>query len=125
VNPHAQNFRNHRAATGAPLRCASGVDAQHCATGAFSLVRGELHELAPGRIRNTLINGVVPVRWHVGNVQVFKNDQTKAVDRFTAFLMCKVGAVVGRPLVGVVERPYRLAPLWAALSKASVTVPAR
>lgn len=95
MDTHTQVFRNHRAAAGAFLRCASGVNAQHSTTGTFSLVRGELHELAPGHVRDASIDGAVSVGLHVLNVKVLEDDQAEAVDELAALLVREVGAPVG------------------------------
>ena len=107
-----QVFGNHRATTGAFLCRASGVNVQHNTTGAFSLVRGVLHELTPGHIRNTSIDDTVPIRLHGRNVQVFKDDQAEAVYQLAAFLVREVGTAVRGAPVGVIERTQHLATLW-------------
>jgi len=114
VDPHAQVFGNKRATSGAQLRCASGVHAQHDTPGTLSLVRGVLHELAPGHIGNIPVDDSFPLRLHGLNIQVFKDDHLIGIYQLARGLMGEVGSPIGRPFVGVMERLNDFAPRGTA-----------
>jgi hypothetical protein len=67
-----QVFWNNFTATGAHLRCVLGINERNTPTSLCRFVRGELHELTPGYIRNTPVNDLVPIGLHTLDIQVLK-----------------------------------------------------
>ena len=118
MNPHTQVFGDDRTTTGTLLRRAPGIDAQHSTTGACSLVRGELHELTPGHVRDAPIDDTVPVGLHGRDVQVFKDEQPEAVDQLAACLVREVGAPVGGAPVRMAQRAQQGAALGGGRKEA-------
>ena len=103
MDTDAQIFRNNFSAAGTLLGGASGVNEQYGTTGAFSLVRGVLDELAPGHICNVAVDNAVIAREHVRDVQLLKDHKLIVVDQLAAFLMRKVGTPIRGTLVGMVK----------------------
>lgn len=109
----AQVFRYHRTTTRVHLGGVLGINACHTPTSLYRFVRGELHELIPGHIRNAPVDDLVPVRLHRLSFQILKGDELIVVYQLTACLVREVFTPVRLALIGVLQRVNRLLALWA------------
>ncbi len=110
-------FGNNLAATAAHLGSVLGINAYHITTSAFRLVRGELHELMPGHIRDTPVDDGISLQLHPRNIQILKGDELIGIDQLTAFLMREILPPVGLPLVGMLQGVDHALALRTALLK--------
>ncbi len=113
----AQVFGNHFTATAAHLRCVLGINQHHTSTSAFRLVRGELHKLIPGHIRDATVDDRISLRLHPRNIQILKGDELIGIDQLAAFLMGEILSSVGLPLVGMLQGMNHFLALRAAFRK--------
>src|SRR6266545_3445899 len=80
----------------------SGPAWKHLQKRAASLCRFAarvLEELRPGGIGNALVERSISVDLHIGNVQIFTDEDLIGVDESPAGFVGKVGPAVGDPLV--------------------------
>lgn len=103
--------------TGTFLRSATRINECDNTTGAFSLVRGVLHELSPSYIGNASVDYFAPAGLHVGDVQLFEGDKLVTIYQLTRFLMREIVATIGGTLIRVPQRMDNFFSLWAALRK--------
>ncbi len=92
MDTNAQTFRDYLTAAATHLARVARIYLHHTTPGTFSLVRCELDKLTPRRIRDGF--GEPRVLEHPANVQIFKYDNSKAVEEFATFWMSKVAPLV-------------------------------
>jgi hypothetical protein len=93
----AQGFLDHRPTAATALRCSAWVNLDIHPTSIFRIVARIGGQLSPHCIRNAFRQAVIFD--HRCDSQVLEHDNAEAIDQLSAFLMSKVLASIGYPLM--------------------------
>jgi hypothetical protein len=83
--------------------------------GFYRLVRGELHKLMPGHIRDAPVDDFVSFGLHPRNIQILKGDELIGIHQLAALLMREILTPVGLSPVGMLQSVNYFLALRAAL----------
>jgi hypothetical protein len=114
MNTNRKRLLNRCATTRTYPGCVARINQCNHTTSVFSFVGGVLYQLTPGCIRDAFCQTMVLK--HVFDVQLFKNQQTKAVHQITTAFVSKIPATVGDTLVDMNDRFASPGPFGGSLS---------
>jgi hypothetical protein len=92
VHTLRQPFWNDFPAIRAELTCVFGIDQYDTTTSFFRFVRGVLYKLIPRRINDAF--GKVVIFHHSLHVQIFKSNESVAIDQFSRHFVRVVPALI-------------------------------
>lgn len=110
--PTVGEFLWNMLTAGACLACATGIDGHDLRTSFFGFVRQDVHELAPGHVRDCPAQ--LAVLEHPTDIQALDNDEAKGKDQTAGDLIVMLTPAVGDVSVNLLDARDRLITIRAA-----------